>query len=321
MQKMCWKTKILIFTVFSLAGCDATSSTGPLKDADKGLSLTIESAVRNQVFVKGGTFMLGDVGSPDGRPYTTMLDNNKPPVQVTLDSFSISRYETTWGDFMVYLRNVGRQDNYSEKYVYASEIKANDDPQSPNFIDKPARSPNFQEAEGFCQWLADKTGEPFALPTEAQWEYAARNRGKNVPYATNTGTVENDTYLQRPKQYIDPSIPPSGNALVHSSTIAERRPVGSYPPSPLGLYDMTGNVAEWTQDWYQKDYYQQAPSTNPRGPDSPPDPNEATKVIRDWAGRGEHWGGGGTVFSRSGGPKTSSANGFRCVVNNPKPLN
>src|SRR5690554_5443208 len=69
----------------------------------------------------------------------------------------------------------------------------------------------------YCAWLADQTDLMFTLPTEAQWEYAARSRGQNVPYATDTGEEDNDTYLQRPKEYIDPSIPPSGNMLSHSS--------------------------------------------------------------------------------------------------------
>ena len=191
---------------------------------------------------------------------------------------------------------------------------------SPHFHRKPARSPNYHEAEGFCQWLADKTGLPFALPTEAQWEYAARSRGKPVPYATDTGNVDNDEYLQRPKEYIDPSLPPSGNMLSHSSLVLERRPVGTYPPNQLGLYDMTGNVSEWTRDWFQADYYADAPHRNPAGPIDPVDPEDPRKTVRDWAGRGDHFGGGGTVFARSGRPLDASGNGFRCVVNRPEPI-
>src|SRR5690606_4851307 len=120
-----------------------------------------------------------------------------------------------------------------------------------------------------CDWLGQLTGLPFALPTEAQWEFAARSRGQNTPYATDTGRVEKDPYLRPPREYIDPSTPPKGNALVHSSATFERRPVGSYPPNPLGLYDMTGNVAEWTRDWFQEDYYQRISKHNPAGPEGP----------------------------------------------------
>lgn len=312
--------KLIVCATIALLGCDVPHGKGAQEVTYKNSTSAVEAALRNQVFVEGGTFMLGDVGSAEGVPYTPSTDNNKPPIEVTLDSFSISRYETTWGDFMVYLEDVGRKEAYKAAYSTALEIKTDDDPLSPNYSKKPARSPNFQEARGYCEWLAEETGKPFALPTEAQWEYAARNGGKNVPYATNTGKIENDTYLQRPREYIDPRVPPSGNVLIHSSTIRERRPVGSYPPSPIGLFDMTGNVSEWTNDWYEEDYYEYAEDLNPKGPKRPPNSDRAERVVRDWAGRGELWGGGGTVFTRSGAPENSSANGFRCVVNSAKPL-
>ncbi|MDX1635843.1 MAG: SUMF1/EgtB/PvdO family nonheme iron enzyme, partial [Marinobacter sp.] len=197
---------------------------------------------------------------------------------------------------------------------------ANDDPLSPNYYKKPVRSPNYQEAEGYCAWLAEKTGVAFSLPTEAQWEFAARSRGADVLYATNDGTERNDTYLQRPDEYIDPRTPPSGNMLSHSALIKERRPVGSYPPNPLGLHDMSGNVAEWTRDWYDEKAYQRIEPHNPQGPEEPVDPEKPEKVLRDWAGRGGHLGGGGTVFVRGGVPLNAS-NGFRCVVNQTTPVN
>ncbi|MGK0525069.1 MAG: sulfatase modifying factor 1 [Pseudomonadales bacterium] len=282
----------------------------------------LEQAIANQVFVEGGTFMLGDVGRPNGAPYVTLIDFSRPVVEVSIDSYSISRYETTWGEMRVYYEALERLPLYEESPFKQDYVKApSDDPLSPYYHRKPARVPNYGEAEGYCAWLAEQTGLPFALPTEAQWEYAARSRGRNVPYATDTGKVEKDPYLRRPKEYVDPSIPPSGNTLIHSSVKFERRPVGSYPPNPLGLYDMTGNVAEWTQDWFQEDYYEHAPSDNPRGPAEPVNPEKPEKTVRDWAGAGAYSGGTGTVFTRSGEIISSGGNGFRCVVNTPEPVN
>lgn len=281
----------------------------------------IEGAVENQVFVEGGTFMLGDVGHPNGTPYVTLTDFSRPAVEVSIDSYSISRYETTWGEMRVYYEALDRAHLYTDDFTLKEYIKATDDPLSPNYHRKPARAPNYREAEGYCAWLAEQTGLPFTLPTEAQWEYAARSRGRKVPYATDTGKVEKDPYLRRPKEYVDPSIPPSGNTLMHSSVKFERRPVGSYPSNPLGLYDMTGNVAEWTRDWFQEDFYAHAPHDNPGGPTQPVNSDSPQKTVRDWAGHGDHTGGTGTVFTRAGRSTDSPGNGFRCVVNNTEPVN
>ncbi|WP_150914473.1 formylglycine-generating enzyme family protein [Marinobacter halotolerans] len=310
---------LILISTLTFGGCFGNSNV-----TSNEVSIVTEKALSNMVFVEGGTFLLGDIGVLRGSAYTTLQDNNKPPVEVTLNSFSISKYETTWGEFVVYLKEVGRLEQYTVEsgFVMANKlpISSEKDPQSPNFYQKPARSPNYSEAEGYCQWLATKTGLPISLPSEAQWEYAARNRGEDVPYATDDGRMQNDTYLQRPDQYIDPETPPSGNALSHSSMTTERRAVGSYPPSPLGLYDMTGNVAEWTKDWYASDAYRHIQGKNPSGPEQPENTDKPEKVVRDWAGRGEHFGGGGTVFARAGSAVSSSNNGFRCVVNRTEPL-
>lgn len=303
-----------------LIACGSLAGEGDRErpESAKGVA---NNAVDNQVFVQGGSFLLGDVGRPDGSPYVILTDHARPTVEVKVDNYSISRFETTWGEMEVYFKDVGRAHLYDEKYTAGKYLTASNDPLSPSYYRKPARVPNYLEAELYCEWLADHTGLPFALPTEAQWEYAARSRGQRVPYATDTGEEDNDTYLQRPKEYIDPSIPPSGNMLSHDSGIMERRPVGTYPPNSLGLYDMSGNVAEWTQDWFQKDYYKHAPFDNPSGPAEPVNPERPEKTVRDWAGKGGGFGGGGTVFARSGVDVEAPGTGFRCVVNHPEPIN
>jgi len=294
-----------------------------LGESDKSANAPkiIKQAIKNQVFVDGGTFMLGDVGDANGAAYVTLTEFSRPAVQVSIDNYSISRYETTWGEMKAYYEALDRAHLYAEDFTLKEYIKAANDPLSPNYYRKPARVPNYGEAEGYCAWLAVQTGLPFSMPTEAQWEFAARSRGKNVPYATNTGKVEKDPYLRRPKEYVDPSIPPSGNTLMHSSVKFERRSVGSYPPNLIGLYDMTGNVAEWTQDWFQEDFYEHASSDNPSGPTEPINPEKPKKTVRDWAGHGDHMGGGGTVFARAGRHIDTPGNGFRCVVNSPEPVN
>eukprot|EP00163_Fabomonas_tropica_P012141 TRINITY_DN2336_c0_g1_i1.p1 TRINITY_DN2336_c0_g1~~TRINITY_DN2336_c0_g1_i1.p1 ORF type:complete len:332 (-),score=9.28 TRINITY_DN2336_c0_g1_i1:12-1007(-) len=314
---------VLVLALGLASGC--SWDTEQRQEVDPAaIKAVVSQAKSNMVFLEGGEFILGDLGFRKGLRYTRLTDDAIPPIDVTIDSFSISRYETTWGDFMVYLESVHRARDYTREEGYLGAnlvpVTRSDDPLSPNYHLKPAKSPNYQEAEGYCHWLAEQTGLPFDLPTEAQWEYAARSGGRDVLYATDTGALDNDPYLRRPKQYVDPSIPPTGNTLIHSSNKNERRPVGTYPPNPIGLYDMTGNVAEWTRDWYQEDYYQHAPHDNPSGPSAPPNPDKPWKSVRDWAGHGDTMGGSGTVFARAGESMDSSFNGFRCVVNQPKAI-
>lgn len=317
-----WYVCLFITSTFFASGC--SNHVGDSKVSSEEVDSLINRVKQNLVHVDGGQFFIGDMGREDGQPFNPSKNNNKPAVEVRIDSYSISRYETTWGDFLTYLQAVGREKIYSRENGFTRAmvlpISANDDPLSPNYHLKPARSPNFGEAEGYCAWLAQKTGLEFALPTEAQWEYAARSKGEIVPYATDTGRLERDPYLERPSQYVDPSTPVSGNALVHSSLEVERRQVGSYPPNPLGLYDMTGNVPEWTRDWYYEDFYQFTDRNNPHASERPAS-GKGERTVRDWAGHGDVIGGLDTVYGRSGAPLDSPRQGFRCVVNHPDPIN
>lgn len=308
-----------LFLIIAFAtGCSSSKDS-----TDVNVEEILSEAKRKLVFVEGGEFWLGDVGNEQGVPFTPIIDDNRPPKRVEVDGFYILKHEVTWGEFMVFLHDVGRAESYTIdtgfKRAVRLPISSNNDPLSPNFKHKPARSPNYHEAEEYCLWLAEKSGLPYSLPTEAQWEYAARNRGQPIAFATDTGQVEVDKYLQRPSQYIDPMQPVSGNVLIHSSNQVERRPVGSYPSSPLGLYDMTGNVAEWTRDWFHPGYAH-LDSTNPVA-ERPHSEHSNRRVVRDLAGHGDHTGGLATVYARHGEDVNSPDQGFRCVVNNSKPIN
>ncbi|EPS7488295.1 formylglycine-generating enzyme family protein [Escherichia coli] len=129
-----------------------------------------------------------------------------------------------------------------------------------------------------------------ALPTEAQWEYAARSRGKFRQFANSDNVY-------------DLSVPDSKLNFTHDYS-----PVGSFPPNPLGLYDMMGNGHDWINDWYAEDYYQNSPEKDPQGP-----ANGTEKVVRGYLG---------SMFglydiTRGGNkPETEGPGyGFRCVEN------
>jgi formylglycine-generating enzyme required for sulfatase activity len=118
----------------------------------------------------------------------------------------------------------------------------------------PVTNVTWYEAVKYCAWRSKKTGARYRLPTEAEWEKAAKG-GRDLPFSW--GKVFNRK---------------NGCAARNSETTV---PVKSYDPNPYGLYNMSGNVWEWCSDWYNKDYYEKSPDKNPSGP-----PYGIHKVVR-----------------------------------------
>ncbi|MGO4765301.1 formylglycine-generating enzyme family protein, partial [Cupriavidus sp. 2KB_3] len=181
----------------------------------------------------------------------------------------------------------------------------------------------WQQARDYCQWLGEQIGLPFGLPSEAQWEYAARSRGQNFLWATDNGHIDFgrniDTYdqAQRMKPIVDtdPHEP-------SSVTRAMLYPVGIFPPNPLGLYDMNANGWEWMQDWYDEDWYRVSPEHDPKGP-----PTGSLRSIRGYSG-GDYISGlnikrfkrdpmmtGKDIRTGAIGPGFNVSHTVRCVVN------
>ncbi len=108
-----------------------------------------------------------------------------------------------------------------------------------------------EDAEAYCRWLSETQGGVFRLPTEAEWEKAAR------------GGLEGQAYPWGPT--LDPS---RANYLADPAQKRQRgtKPTGTYPPNAFGLYDMTGNVWEWVSDWYGPESYASSDERDPRGP-------------------------------------------------------
>ncbi len=116
---------------------------------------------------------------------------------------------------------------------------------------RPVIDVDWDDANDFCKWLSDKTGKTVKLPTEAQWEKAARGTDERYyPWGNN---YSSDNCNHNPSN-------------ITSGTV----PVGSFPSgvSPYGVNDMAGNVSEWCSDWYGNSYYANSPRENPQGPDS-----------------------------------------------------
>lgn len=336
--------KILFLSLLILITMNGCSKLDDPKHAKAVQTVLAETHV-NMVFVKGGSFMMGDTGDGKDLEFFTNRDELREATKVTLSSYSINKFETTWGEFVTYLKDEERLSDYDKRKDTGEPIAAVNNVSSPNYTKRPALAPSWYEADGYCKWLAKKTNQPYALPTEAQWEYAARSRGERVRYATSDGlTLVLDDYMKGEyfgwnpvkKEFLgdatDPLAPTKGNAFGSSPRPDYRwwrRIVGSYPPNKLGIHDMSGNAKEWVADWYEKNYYQKMSEHNPQGPTEPvvwtefikkSKKDQPAKTVRDWVDSGSIPGTSvGAIYGRSFSSVTTGRIGFRCALNSPEP--
>lgn len=178
-----------------------------LKDGSQGPEMVI---------VPAGSFEMGDfqgLGWDDEKPVHT--------VSIT-KNFAIGRYQITFEDYDRFARATGRELPYNNEWGRGGQ---------------PVINVSWNETVEYAKWLSQQTGKRYRLPTEAEWEYAARSGGKDETWA---GTSQE---------------PQLGNyAWYEGNSEGKPLPVGSMQPNGLGLYDMSGNVWEWIQDHWHDDY-------------------------------------------------------------------
>jgi formylglycine-generating enzyme required for sulfatase activity len=314
-----------------LAACDNSASATSTADAGQSqqhsaeLQNMIRQVKNNLVFVEGGDFLMGDFGREYG-PEKLQLDteqDSKPLHKVTLTSYSISKFKTTNQEYQRYLK----LNNFSLRKASNSLTQKRLDALN-TLPDTPAHM-DWYDAEQYCIWLGKVSGLPFALPTEAQWEYAARSRGQFFIVGTNSGVLEMDG--------VNRGINISGaldredfaRKMRFSSGTFTALPVDSYPPNPLGLYDMAGNGYDWINDWYDPDYYKHSPAVDPQGPEKPvykrlegiyATEEKYQKVLRGAGTSGPFKGLTVARFKRSPDTNTTFTTTVRCVVNSPQPI-
>lgn len=181
------------------------------------------------VFVPGSTFEMGDLWG-DG------YNDEQPVHTVTVSDFWMSTYEITFVQYDAFCEATG-----ADKPGDAGWGRGN----------RPVIYVSWNDAVAFCAWLSKKSGETVRLPTEAEWEYAARAGGKRQKWP---GTNKEDDL--------------GAYAWYGDNSDGRTHPVGTKKPNALGLYDMAGNAWEWCQDWYDDDYYTRSPQKDPKGPSS-----------------------------------------------------
>ncbi len=278
-------TFIIAISIFVITGCNEEKSR---KEQSKLASQIVDSMVT----VEGGRYQMGDFGTLIGEKLPFSPDNdNKPLHWVDLTDFKMTKNRITWGEFNLWLSMTNKDTNKYYKKISNRKVESKYDERMLKYIgdDYPAVA-NWKDAFDFCHWVGDVTGKKIALPTEAQWEYAARSRGKFRQFANSDNVY-------------DLSVPDSKLNFTHDYS-----PVGSFPPNPLGLYDMMGNGHDWINDWYAEDYYQHSPEKDPQGP-----ANGTEKVVRGYLGS---MFGLYDITRGSNKPETEgSGYGFRCVEN------
>lgn len=226
----------------------AQASVSPAHAPSLPPTMTNPKDGANMILIPAGESLMG---SPAGEG----SDDEHPQHRVSLDAFYIYKYQVTNGQFARFVKETGYKaaGNWKEYAKSGRETH-------------PVVNVSWNDASAYCRWAGGR------LPTEAQWEKAARGTdGRDYPWG-------NARDGNRCNCYNGPKV--SGMADIAGGR--GTAPVGSFPSgvSPYGVHDMAGNVWEWCSDWYDGSYYQSSPSKNPEGPGS-----GSSRIIRggSWA--------------------------------------
>lgn len=224
------------------AAANAAAAPSPVR--------TVNDGYGDYVFVPAGAFKMGDDG-------TRGWARERPAHLVELDAFYISRFEITNREWRRFRDDPGYDDARfwpngqvvpREQIPYWTQAN-NHGGGTPDSDEYPVIGVNWDAATAYCAWLSARTGKRYRLPTEAEWEKAARGTdGRLYPF----GAV------------IDRSRANYVGAQAFDTVMRVGELAGG--ASPYGAFDMAGNVMEWTQDWYDRDYYSVSPRRNPQGP-------------------------------------------------------
>ena len=191
----------------------------------KSQTFTVKGVSFDMIAVEGGTFTMGATAEQASDAYS----DEKPTHQVTLSSYYIGKTEVT-------------------QELWQAVMGSN--PSGFSGANLPVEKVSWEDCQIFIAILNELTGKYFRLPTEAEWEYAARGGSKSQGYKYSGSNTVDDV------------------AWYPSNSSSKTHPVATKAPNELGIYDMSGNVLEWCRDWYSSSYYSSSSQYNPTGPAS-----------------------------------------------------
>jgi formylglycine-generating enzyme len=329
---------------------ETTSWPGEASTEKSPIAKPAGPAPKDMVWISGGTFTMGDDDGPpdEGPPHSVTLDGFwMDKTEVTNAQFKAFADATHY--LTIAERTPKREDFRGQvpdinaipaENLVAGSICFNehfdrrtltkDDPLWPYQVWKYVKGANWRHPEGPNSTIDDRMQHPVVhvswddalayckwagkrLPTEAEWEYAARGGLKTAAYPWGNDLVQNGKWMLNIWQGEFPDKNDVKDGFATTS------PVASFAANGYGLYDMAGNVWEWCSDFYRPDYYRYSPLRNPQGPSDSYDPNEPTYVKRVQRGGSfmcsDNYCRGYRVAARMKGTPDSGTfhTGFRCV--------
>jgi formylglycine-generating enzyme required for sulfatase activity len=227
------------------------------------------------VAIPGGEFK---IGSPKSEPYRG--EDEGPQRSIQVSAFWIGKYEVSWDEYDAFYRETKSEGRTEDQYKYRKNEQTVDAVTGPTPAygnpdqgwgrgKRPAITMTHFAAQKYCEWLSNKTGKRYRLPTEAEWEYACRGRTEGAYFFEGSPTQFSEERLWNKIFGADTSILNS-YVVYHTNSNAKTHQPSRVEVNPFGLVNTLGNVKEFCLDWYAKDTYEHYPDegiiSDPKGP-------------------------------------------------------